>query len=313
MSNLIEPERSEEVRRQIEDRFRRLVEAMPVAVYVCDRTGIIQNYNKRAVELWGREPRPGDPAQRHCGSLRLYSPDGELVPHEESRMAETLRTGIEARDLEVVIERPDGSRITVLVNIVPLRSAGGELIGAMNCFQDITDRKRAEESAGSAHGWFSMLPVGVVVVDRSGDIILSNPASQRIWSRSIRSGPDRYVESKGWWHATGKRVAPEEWPSARALVQGETSVHEVIEIEAFDGVRKILETSAVPLRDTDQRITGAVVVNDDISARKMAERELNDSYHQMRTLTGRLMRAQDDERRRIAQMLNETTARISPP
>ena len=147
MSHIAEPERSEEFRRQIEDRFRRLVEVMPVAVYVCDTTGIIQNYNKRAVELWGREPSPGDPAQRHCGSLRLYSPDGTLVPHQQSKMAEVLRTGIEARDLEVIIERPDGSRITVLVNIVPLKNAGGELIGAMNCVQDVTDRKRADESS----------------------------------------------------------------------------------------------------------------------------------------------------------------------
>src|SRR5436309_15957828 len=36
---------------------RRLVELMPVAVYVCDRSGIIQSYNNRAVELWGREPQ----------------------------------------------------------------------------------------------------------------------------------------------------------------------------------------------------------------------------------------------------------------
>jgi two-component system sensor histidine kinase UhpB len=87
----------------------------------------------------------GDTAQRYCASLRLYSPEGKLVPHEESKMAEVLRTGIEARDLEVVIERPDGSCITVLVNIAPLRNGDGELIGAMNCFHDITERKEAEE------------------------------------------------------------------------------------------------------------------------------------------------------------------------
>ena len=75
--------------------------------------------------------------------------------------------------------------------------------------------------------------------------------------------------------------------SVRAFAHGETSVNEVIEIEAFDGVRKIVQTSAVPIRDTNERITGAVVVNEDISARKTAERELNDSYNQMRTLTGR--------------------------
>jgi len=223
-----------------------------------------------------------------------------------------LRTGIEARDLEVVIERPDGSCITVLVNIVPLRSRDGELIGAMNCFQDISDRKRAEEGLRRSERLLRLvldaLPVGVAVIDLSGDIILSNPATQRLWSGVIRSGLDRYAESKGWWHATGKRLAPEEWPSVRAFANGETSVSEMIEIEAFDGVRKIMQTSAVPIRDTHERITGAVVVNEDISARTTAERELKNSFNQMRTLTGRLMRAQDDERRRIAQMLHETTA-----
>src|SRR5258708_850968 len=148
-----------EVLRQVEERFRRLVEVMPVAVYVCDTSGIIQNYNNRAVELWGREPKLGDPAQRYCGALRLYAPDGTLVPHHESKMAEVLRTGIEARDLEVVIERPDGSCITVLVNIVPLRNGGEELIGAMNCFQDITERKRAQTALQHTFGQFLALAV----------------------------------------------------------------------------------------------------------------------------------------------------------
>jgi len=134
-----------------EQRFRRLVELMPVAVYVCDTSGIIQSYNKRAVELWGREPKPGDTAQRYCASLRLYSPEGKLVPHEESKMAEVLRTGVPADDLEVVIERPDGSCITTLVNVAPLRNGKGELIGAMNCFQDITERKRAAKELEEAN------------------------------------------------------------------------------------------------------------------------------------------------------------------
>jgi PAS domain S-box-containing protein len=312
MSDITEPTGTDEILRQIEERFRRFVEVMPVALYVCDTSGLIQSYNNRAVELWGREPKLGDPAQGYCGSWRLCTPDGKLVPHEESKMAEVLRTGIEVRDSEVVIERPDGSCITVLVNIVPLRNGDGELIGAMNCFQDITDRQRAEEGLRRSERLLRLvlnaLPVGVAVVDRSGDIILSNPASQRIWGGSIGSGRERYAESKGWWHTTGKRLAPAEWASVRAVVNGETSVNEVLDIEAFDGVRRIIQNSAVPIRDTNERITGAVVVNEDVSARKRAERELNESYHQMRTLTRRLMRAQDDERRRIAQMLHETTA-----
>src|SRR5947208_8787533 len=103
----------------------------------------------------------------------------------------------------------------------------------MNCFQDITDRKRAEDGLQQSERLLRLvldtLPVGVSVVDRSGDIILSNPASQRIWGGSIPSGRERYVQSKGWWHATGKRLAPAEWASARALLNGETTVNEVVD------------------------------------------------------------------------------------
>jgi len=140
-----------------EQKFGRLVELMPVAVYVCDTSGTIQSYNSRAVELWGREPKSGDTAQRYCASLRLWSPDGKLVPHEESKMAEVLRTGVPTHDIEVVIERPDGSCITVLVNIAPLRNDKGELIGAMNCFQDITERKQAEKDLEEANRQLKIL------------------------------------------------------------------------------------------------------------------------------------------------------------
>ena len=103
-------------------------------------------------------------------------------------------------------------------------------------------------------------------------------------------------------------VAPDEWPSSRARLSGHTSTNELFDIEAFDGVRKTIAVSAAPLRDLDDRITGSVFTLEDVSAQKKAERELHDSLAQMRALSGRLIRAQDDERRRIAQMLHETTA-----
>jgi PAS domain S-box-containing protein len=210
------------------------------------------------------------------------------------------------------VVRPDGSMRWIRARSFPVPDPSGTIQRLVGVAEDITDRHHAEERLQQSERLLRLvldaLPVGVGVVDLSGDLILSNPASQRIWSGSIRSGPERYLESKGWSHATGKRLAPEEWPSARAFRNGETTVNEVIEIEAFDGVRKIVQTSAVPIRDTNDRVTGAVVVNEDISARTAAERGLNASYNQMRALTGRLMRAQDDERRRIARMLHETTA-----
>jgi PAS domain S-box-containing protein len=47
---------------------------------------------------------------------------------------------------------------------------------------------------------------------------------------------------------------------------------------------------------------------EDVTARKSTQKELDASVSQLHTLAGRLMHAQDDERRRIARMLHETTA-----
>jgi PAS domain S-box-containing protein len=122
-----------------------LFDLLPTAVYVCDRDGLVLRYNRRAAELWGRSPKTGDPEERFCGSFRMYRPDGTLMPHDQCPMADVLRTGISVRDQEVRIERPDGSRGTALVNIDSVRDTDGKVVGAVNCFQDISERKQAEE------------------------------------------------------------------------------------------------------------------------------------------------------------------------
>jgi PAS domain S-box-containing protein len=232
---------------------------------------------------------------------------------DPSHRAELLRLLNEhgtAREFDAKARTKSGEVLDLLVWMARIQILGEECVLGITC--DISARKRAEKALAQSERLLRVvlntLPVGVAVVDIAGNIILSNPASRRIWGDVIHSGPERYARSKAWWRDTGKEVVPEEWASVRARVSGETSVNEVVDIEAFDGVRKVVQNSAAPIRDTNDRITGAVIVNEDISARTTAERERNDAFMQMRTLTGRLMRAQDDERRRIAQMLHETTA-----
>ena len=45
--------------RESEERYRALFELGPMAVYSCDAFGVIQDFNRRAVELWGRQPTAG--------------------------------------------------------------------------------------------------------------------------------------------------------------------------------------------------------------------------------------------------------------
>src|SRR5712692_9480816 len=118
------------------------------------------------------------------------------------------------------------------------------------------------------------LPVGVAVLDRDGNIILNNPASARIWGAVIRRGQERYARSIGRHHGSGRPVAPGEWGSQRALRAGETTLNELIDIDAFDGRRRIIQNSAAPLFDGRGEIVGAVVVNDDVTERVAAEEAL---------------------------------------
>ena len=73
-----------------EQRYRTLFELGPVAVYSCDAAGVIQEFNRRAVELWGCEPVLGDTDKRFCGSFKLFRPDGTFMPHEQCPMAEVV-------------------------------------------------------------------------------------------------------------------------------------------------------------------------------------------------------------------------------
>lgn len=135
-----------------EQHYRILFDLGPVAVYSCDAAGVIQEFNRRATELWGRTPAQGDTDELFCGSFKLFRPDGNFMPHERCPMAEVVSGKIsEVRDAEVLIERPDGTWVTVIVNIRPLKNERGEITGGVNCFYDISERKHAEEALQRAH------------------------------------------------------------------------------------------------------------------------------------------------------------------
>jgi signal transduction histidine kinase len=79
-------------------------------------------------------------------------------------------------------------------------------------------------------------------------------------------------------------------------------------LRGADGTYRQFLVRTAPLRDESGRVVKWYGVSTDIEDRKRAEAELEESLSHLRALTASLMRAQDDERRRIAQMLHETTA-----
>jgi PAS domain S-box-containing protein len=160
-----------------------ILELLPVAICICDLEGRIVQYNSRAVEIWGRTPRPGDTHENFTRQVRFYSADGQLLP--ESRLNHVLRTGQPRRDEEVVVDQPDGSRIVVLVNIDPLFDAGGEMVGVVNCFQDVTERNRVLEALEQSrqdlrqqeqrwNATYEHAAIGIVEIDAEGRFLRVN-------------------------------------------------------------------------------------------------------------------------------------------
>jgi diguanylate cyclase (GGDEF)-like protein len=128
-----------------ESPFRRLLETLPAGAYTCDPEGLITYFNERAAQLWGRTPKLNDPVDRFCGSVRLFSPDGAPIAHDRCCMALALKTNVGQNGREIVVERPDGRRLTALSHANPIHDGAGRLVGAVNVLVDITERKRAEE------------------------------------------------------------------------------------------------------------------------------------------------------------------------
>lgn len=129
--------------RERERRFRRLLDALPAAVYTTDAAGRITYYNEAAVCLWGHRPPLG--VGEWCGSWKLFWADGTPLAHSDCPMAIALREDRAVRGMEAVAERPDGTRVPFIAYPTPIHDESGRLIGAVNMLVDITDRKRAEE------------------------------------------------------------------------------------------------------------------------------------------------------------------------
>jgi PAS domain S-box-containing protein len=247
----------------------RLFEQLPFAVYVCDRDGLVRRFNRRAAELWGRSPKLGDPNERFCGSYRMFRPDGSLLPHHQCPMADVLRTGVSVRQQEVHIERPNGSRGIALVDIEAVRDSNGNIVGAINCFQDITERKRNEEIAQRL----------AAIVESSDDAIVSKGLDGIItsWNR----GAERifgYLAEEIIGKPITILIPPDHLKEEEGIIE---RIRRGQRIEHFETVRQRKHGSLIdvsltvsPVRNAQGKIIGASKVVRDITEHKRREAQI---------------------------------------
>ncbi len=245
-----------------------LIELLPLAAYaVRAPDGVIAWFNSRASELWGRVPVAGDTDERFCGAHQLYHPDGTHMAHCDTPVALAISTGASVHDEEVVIERADGSRVTVSVHIDPIRDTDGSIIGVINFFQDITERKQSERNNSLLAAIVGCSEDAIISKNLDGTITSWNKGAERIFG---------YSEEE----AVGKNITliipqdrrDEEATILARLRRGERIDHFETGRVRKDGSPVDISLAVSPVKDAEGRVIGASKVARDITERKRVER-----------------------------------------
>jgi len=127
------------------NRLETILRTIPSGVVIVEKPdGRLSYANERALQLWGRDPRGLDMWNRPM-ALRLLRPDGTVYLPKELPAIRSLLSGEIVRGEEIIIERPDGTKIFVTASAVPLFDPKGEVIGAVGEFDDVTEHKKIDQ------------------------------------------------------------------------------------------------------------------------------------------------------------------------
>ncbi len=126
-------------------RLAALVESSPVGVMVVDAaTRTFASVNKEAERILGMSPEPGSTLVRYHEVAIYRRTDGKKYEGHERPLARALDLGEVVRAEEILLNRPDGRTVTILVNATPIYSDGGEIVSAIAVIQDMTPLEEVE-------------------------------------------------------------------------------------------------------------------------------------------------------------------------
>lgn len=121
--------------------WKSVLDELPVPIYTTDAEGDVTYWNRACVDFAGREPKLGE--DRWCVTWRIFTTDGDFLPHDQCPMADSIRKRTPVRGKVAIAARPDGTRRAFTPYPTPLFGKAGELTGAVNMLIDVSDEQRA--------------------------------------------------------------------------------------------------------------------------------------------------------------------------
>ena len=277
-------------------RLAAIVESSGDAIISKNLDGTITSWNKGSERVFGytSEEAVGQ-------NITLIVPPDHL--DEEKTILERLRRGETVEHFETVRVCKDGTTLDVSLTISPVKDGAGRVVEASNVARDITQQKRAERALRESEERFRAMvettPECVKLVARDGTLLHMNSPGLII----VGADHAEVVVGKSVYDL----IEPKDRDRYRAfnerICYGEKGSLE-FDIVGLRGERHHMETHAAPLRSPD----GTVVqlgVSRDITHRKQAEEAIKESE-----LSARLLKLQDEERRRIARELHDGVGQL---
>jgi PAS domain S-box-containing protein len=277
-------------------RLAAIVESSDDAIVSKDLDGIITSWNKSAERLYGYSAK--EAIGRH---ITLIIPDDRR--HEETTFLDRIRRGERIDHFETVRVRKDGTTLVVSLTISPVKDSTGRVIGASKVGRDITQQKQAERALRESEERFRAIvettPECVKLVNSDGVLLMMNSSGLKmVGAESAEAVVGRKVYDL---------IDPKDRDRFRAfnerICQGEKGSLE-FDILGLSGERRHMETHAAPLRTSDGTIVQLGVTRD-VTERKKAQEALKE-----KELSARLLRVQDEERRRIARELHDGVGQV---
>ena len=255
--------------------------------------GIITSWNKSAERIFGYTPE--EAIGQH---ITLVIPPERHA--EESDILDRLRRGERVDHFHTVRRRKDGSLLDVSLTISPVRDSSGRVIGASKVARDITAQKQAERALRESEQRFR---------------VITDASPIMVWM----AGTDKlcYYFNKGWLDFVGRtleqesgngwaeNVHPEDFDRCLQIYVSNFDARRPFEMEYrmrhHTGQYRWILDRGVPRYAPDGTFEGYVGGCLDIHDQKEAAEKVRIADDMTR-----LMKAQDEERRRIARELHDS-------
>lgn len=292
-----------EVLKSSEERYRSVITAMAEGVLVFAGDGKIIACNKSAERILGMPAEQLLTRNTADADAPTVHEDGSPFPVDDRPSLKALRTGNPQTDVCMGVRKLSGEWCWLSVNAQPLFRDGsdGKPYGAVSTFTDITERRRAEEalrrSEKEFHTIFDHAAIGMVLIDPSGHPLRSNPAFL---------GMLGYRENELARLTLADLTHPEDISLDQALFQsvvgGHLSQYQVRKrYVRKDGEIRSGRLTVSALRSDNQELQYCVAMVEDITSQEVAERKLLQ-------MSKRLLRIQEEEQRRIAREIHDSTS-----